>query len=1495
MKKKLIISIIFLTELFYVFSVVQKWNFENSSRDLFASQETDTFTVYEKTKDNLYVILTRKISRQSGVISITKNLIVKYNNQEVYNGEVEFDNIENFYRVAVDNDNVICPKGKYHPTYFYDHKNSINDLSNTFHFESNEDWDLSCYYDSSSKFFYVFYFTNGNPNIFYKEPTDKEWKQLNSESELYGFKFSSDGLSMVYLAKEGSRIKLKGNIMSYESKEVKRNSRGEITLREAKTYTRGCFENDYDHFYYLTYSDASNFACGYYDEVNTLEYLNVEKYDNKVNKFEASPLEFVDQVEIQEMRFVNNYKFVYYIIYNPIDGKTYHGIIDIKKNKVVFNTDKEILTFIPYSDISMLAITSTTAYEICAIKEDGSCKDSYGCTGENYNKYYLDTEGNKCGTSTSCGEGKIYLLREEMCSDSCDTSIYVLNENNNQCGLCSQIYPEKPYKLINTTQCLSNEEFPEGAEIYNTNLNLLKCKSGYKLEGETCVVDCGDQCPSPTTVTIPPTTITIPPTTINTPPTTVTIPPTTVTIPPTTINTPPTTVTIPPTTITIPPTTITIQPTTQELEQTTIIERPTTEMIPPTTVIQPPTTVEKELTTVIIPPTTTIEPPTTEVIPPTTLMQSPTTVITPSTTIIQPPTTTITPPTTELKPETTVITPLTTLITTIPEVKVKCSLEKCLECNDESISNNLCLTCNEALGYKKVNYTLVLTKFVDCLKKEDPKLKKFYYNETKNEYRPCYKTCKKCLIGGNPEVQNCLECETNYMFRPGDNPYNNCVAYSEYYYINSYNQYKPLKSLNCPEEAKYLVEEKNYCIYDCTKDKEYKYLYNGQCWKNCPSNTKNNSFICTENPKQSYLATTKLHSNANLTDVNNYVQTYISEFSYTSNHATLSSNEFFNILIYRNPGIINDFSLKMSKVDFQDCYDKVKNAYGIEEDLVITVVGTKNTHNPSSSYAFFHPKSGIKLDAENICKDEVIVVKENLTSILNENDTKYELQSSLTGQGINIFDVNDPFYTDLCFDYKNPKKRDIPLSDRIKNVFPNVTLCNDGCQMNGINLENMTATCNCKFNDITNNEIIKDNAVLDSMVGEIFDLINSSNIFVVKCYNYIFKYFKNSIGGILTTSIIALNLVLTYIFFAKQFFRISEYIKILMYRYLTYLTIPYQNAPPKRISKIEFKREKTKKNSKRKKSLQIPRKKEIEDSIDDKNLSTNEEMGKKYVGNPRGKNKRNKKKSKTHKINNKFLKSNKNRYSLELTNNYMDENAMIKRFVEEYLETSPDEMEYDDAIKKDDRTFCEYFQENLKEKQIIANTFIAVDPIKSRAIKIILFNLNLILYFVINGLFISEDYISELYYLNEEDENFFSFLPRSVERLIYTTLVSLIIGYITSFFFLEEKKVKGIFKRDMDNRTILRENINELIQTLKTRYIAFIIVVFVILILSLYYLLCFNYVYPKTQIEWIKSSIAIIIVIQILSILKILLEAILRFLSFKCESEKLFQFGKIFS
>ena len=103
-----------------------------------------------------------------------------------------------------------------------------------------------------------------------------------------------------------------------------------------------------------------------------------------------------------------------------------------------------------------------------------------------------------------------------------------------------------------------------------------------------------------------------------------------------------------------------------------------------------------------------------------------------------------------------------------------------------------------------------------------------------------------------------------------------------------------------------------------------------------------------------------------------------------------------------------------------------------------------------------------------------------------------------------------------------------------------------------------------------------------------------------------------------------------------------------------------------------------------------------------------------------------------------------------------------------------------------------------------------------------------------------------------------------------------------------------IFKRESDKEAII-QNVNDLVKEINRRCISFIVIVFILLIMFLYYLLCFNYVYPKSQIEWIKSSIAIIIVINILSILRLFLGAVLRYLSFGCENEYIFKFSRAFS
>ena len=425
----------------------------------------------------------------------------------------------------------------------------------------------------------------------------------------------------------------------------------------------------------------------------------------------------------------------------------------------------------------------------------------------------------------------------------------------------------------------------------------------------------------------------------------------------------------------------------------------------------------------------------------------------------------------------------------------------------------------------------------------------------------------------------------------------------------------------------------------------------------------------------------------------------------------------------------------------------------------------------------------------------------------------------------------------------------------------------------------MSVKCDCKFNDISNNAILKDNALMDTMVGEIFDLISSSNLLVFKCIKYMFKHFSSSIGGWTSLVLILIHIAMVLIYFLIELNKMKIYLLSITNRYISYLSKSIKQnseAPPK---KVTFKD--NSKPNKKGKNVVIFDKKNDFDLKSDKIKLKNNRMDLKLKDNKR-------------------LISFGNSAEVHLAsscNFKKDDDAVTIKdervFFKEYLATSPDDMEFDDAIVYDKRTFCEHISESLKEEQIIAHTFIADDPLKPRTIKIIVFILNIILYFVVNGLLFSEAVISELFEVNEEDENFFSYFPRSIERIIYSTLVSIVIGIITDLFFLSEEKLKKLLKKEKNKSKILREKIVELINDIKKRNIAFIVIASIILLFSFFYLLCFNYVYPYSQIEWIKSSITIVIIMQILSVLKCLLQSGLRFLSFKTRSEKMYKIGKL--
>ena len=99
------------------------------------------------------------------------------------------------------------------------------------------------------------------------------------------------------------------------------------------------------------------------------------------------------------------------------------------------------------------------------------------------------------------------------------------------------------------------------------------------------------------------------------------------------------------------------------------------------------------------------------------------------------------------------------------------------------------------------------------------------------------------------------------------------------------------------------------------------------------------------------------------------------------------TNEVYSIILYKDRECITELNLAMPEIDFGQCYKKVKEKYEISFDLVVAIIDktSDKKSNPITSYAFYNPENGDKLDAENACKEEVIIVKENIKSLLNEN------------------------------------------------------------------------------------------------------------------------------------------------------------------------------------------------------------------------------------------------------------------------------------------------------------------------------------------------------------------------------------------------------------------------------------------------------------------------------------------------------------------------------
>jgi hypothetical protein len=168
----------------------------------------------------------------------------------------------------------------------------------------------------------------------------------------------------------------------------------------------------------------------------------------------------------------------------------------------------------------------------------------------------------------------------------------------------------------------------------------------------------------------------------------------------------------------------------------------------------------------------------------------------------------------------------------------------------------------------------------------------------------------------------------------------------------------------------------------------------------------------------------------------------------------------------------------------------------------------------------------------SLCKDINIQI---FHSIKNNSNIDFDSANKFKESGVDIFNLNDSFFNDICEPYSD-SDNDVILEDRIKYIYQNYSLCEDGCTYDKIDFENMTIACDCKVKE--NITTVLKPIYLEHSEG------SSTNFDVIKCYNLVFSLDGkfNNIGfwilGILT--LVLAPILLFY--FSKGIKPVREYI-----------------------------------------------------------------------------------------------------------------------------------------------------------------------------------------------------------------------------------------------------------------------------------------------------------------------------------------------------------------
>ena len=200
-----------------------------------------------------------------------------------------------------------------------------------------------------------------------------------------------------------------------------------------------------------------------------------------------------------------------------------------------------------------------------------------------------------------------------------------------------------------------------------------------------------------------------------------------------------------------------------------------------------------------------------------------------------------------------------------------------------------------------------------------------------------------------------------------------------------------------------------------------------------------------------------------------------------------------------------DYQIKfnLSMIDIKECETILKNQYNINKDdnLLIGKFDIPNSDENSLTGAVrivVFDSNGNELDLK-YCSN----VRINIQYPINNPYINYTYGEFMNNLNVDVFNSKDEYFNNLC-KVSVGNNSDITISKRRDDQYINVTICEKGCEYQGINYTTMKANCECSLI----NNLLPINETLKKQIENVFfNSIPKTNIYIAKCYKIFFGGF----------------------------------------------------------------------------------------------------------------------------------------------------------------------------------------------------------------------------------------------------------------------------------------------------------------------------------------------------------------------------------------------------